>query len=145
MTSAISSLVRIWNISNSYPRCSLVVYFSIKHSYLCNKIQYLAVHPRTCWNLDGVKLGVDNWGMIQPCLTELFNAISPLPAPLRIIEIPEAFYDYIHPSGVGPALVHSRGSYYFIKFGQDLSGQYRETYRTCMYMPNQSIYQSINQ
>ena len=40
MTSAISSLVRIWKISHSYPGCSFVwkiqVYFSVKHSYLCN-------------------------------------------------------------------------------------------------------------
>ena len=41
MTSAISSLVRIWKISHSYPGCSFVrkirvVYFSLKHSYLCN-------------------------------------------------------------------------------------------------------------
>ena len=43
MTSAISSLVRIWKISHSYPGCSYiwkirVVYFSVKHSYLCNNI-----------------------------------------------------------------------------------------------------------
>ena len=42
MTSAISSLVRIWKISHSYPGCSFIwkiraVYFSVKHSYLCNK------------------------------------------------------------------------------------------------------------
>ena len=42
MTSAISSLVRIWKISHSYPGCSFVwkirvVYFSVKHPYLCNK------------------------------------------------------------------------------------------------------------
>ena len=39
---AISSLVRIWKISHLYPRCSFgwkiwVVYFSVKHSCLCNK------------------------------------------------------------------------------------------------------------
>ena len=43
MTSAISSLVKIWKISHSYPGSSFVwkiriVYFSVKHSYLCNKI-----------------------------------------------------------------------------------------------------------
>ena len=42
MTSAISSLARIWKICDSYPGCSFVwkiraVYFSVKHSYLCNK------------------------------------------------------------------------------------------------------------
>ena len=45
MTSAISSLVRIWKISHSYPGCSFVwkirvVYFSVKYSYLCNKNRY---------------------------------------------------------------------------------------------------------
>ena len=39
------SLVRIWKISHSYPGCSFVwkirvVYFSVKHSYLCNKNIY---------------------------------------------------------------------------------------------------------
>ena len=48
MTSVISSLVRIWKISHSYPGCSFVwkirvVYFSVKHSYLCNKYNYLRV------------------------------------------------------------------------------------------------------
>ena len=42
--SAISLLVRIWKISHSYPGCSFVwkirvVYFSVKHSYLCNKYE----------------------------------------------------------------------------------------------------------
>ena len=41
MTSAISSLVRIWKISHSYPECSFVwkiqvVYFSVKPSYVYN-------------------------------------------------------------------------------------------------------------
>ena len=45
MTSAISSLVRIWKISHSYPGCSFVwkirvVYFSVKHSYLYNKCHF---------------------------------------------------------------------------------------------------------
>ena len=44
-TSAISSLVRIWKTSHSYLGCCFVwkirvVYFSVKHSYLCNKMQY---------------------------------------------------------------------------------------------------------
>ena len=43
MMSAISSLVRIWKISHSYPGCSFVwkirvVCFSVKHSYLCTVI-----------------------------------------------------------------------------------------------------------
>ena len=42
MTSAISSLVRIWKICHSYPGCSFiwnlrVAHFTVKHSYLCNK------------------------------------------------------------------------------------------------------------
>ena len=46
MTSAISSLMRIWKISYSYPGCTFVwkirvVYFSVKHSYLCNKYIYI--------------------------------------------------------------------------------------------------------
>ena len=46
MTSAISSLERIWKMSYSYPGCSFVwkirvVYFSVKHSYLCNKNEYI--------------------------------------------------------------------------------------------------------
>ena len=45
MTSAISSLVRIWKISHSYPGCSFVwkirvVYFSGKHSYLFNNTKH---------------------------------------------------------------------------------------------------------
>ena len=40
-----SSLVKIWKISDSYSGCSFVwkirvVFFSVKHSYLCNKIIY---------------------------------------------------------------------------------------------------------
>ena len=45
ITSAISSLMRIWKISDSYPGCSFVwkirvVCFSVKHSYFCNKLGY---------------------------------------------------------------------------------------------------------
>ena len=45
MTSAISPLVRIWKIFHSYPGCSFVwkirvVYFSVKHSHLCNETGY---------------------------------------------------------------------------------------------------------
>ena len=51
MTSEISSLVRILKISYSYPGCSFVqkirfVYFSVKHSYLCNTCTYF-----TCVNI----------------------------------------------------------------------------------------------
>ena len=42
----ISSLVRIWKISHLYPGCSFVwkirvVYFLVKHSYLCKKNGYI--------------------------------------------------------------------------------------------------------
>ena len=52
MMSAISSLVRIWKICHSYPRCSFirnprVAYFTVKHSYLCNKISYKFVFKNT--------------------------------------------------------------------------------------------------
>ena len=48
MTSAISSLARIWKICDSYPGCSFVwkiraVYFSVKHSYLCNKQHFCTI------------------------------------------------------------------------------------------------------
>ena len=48
MTSAISSLVRIWKISHSYPGCSFVwkirvVYFSVKHLYLLYVIKGLSI------------------------------------------------------------------------------------------------------
>ena len=44
-----STLLRIWKISHPYPGCSFVwkiqvVYFSVKHSYLCNKTSYLCLH-----------------------------------------------------------------------------------------------------
>ena len=61
MRSAISSLVRIWKISHSYPGCSFVtfvwkirvVYFSVKHSYLFNNLQYLLPHLRMLYSSDG--------------------------------------------------------------------------------------------
>ena len=48
MTSAISSLVRIWKICHSYPGCSFiwnlrVAHFTVKHSYLCNIEYYYTV------------------------------------------------------------------------------------------------------
>ena len=50
MTSAISSLVRIWKIRHLYPGCSFiwkirVVYISVKHSYLCNKKYVVVKQP----------------------------------------------------------------------------------------------------
>ena len=53
MTSAISSLVRIWKISHSYPGCSFVwkiwvVSFFVKHSYLCNKKEFERIHVSYC-------------------------------------------------------------------------------------------------
>ena len=56
MTSSISSLVRIWKIRHSGPGCSFVwilrvVYFSVKHSCLYNKIYYLRyihLHSSLC-------------------------------------------------------------------------------------------------
>ena len=50
MTSAISLLLSIWKISHSYPGCSFVwkirvVYFSVKRSYLCNKLCKVTQRP----------------------------------------------------------------------------------------------------
>ena len=69
MSSAISSLVRIWKISHSYPVCSFVwkirvVYFSVKHSYLCNKKRYQVLSATvTATEIESTKKTkrIDSW------------------------------------------------------------------------------------
>ena len=56
MTSAISLLVGKWKIYHSYPEYSFihnvqVVYFTVKHSYLCNNYEYIDLKQIYCQSL----------------------------------------------------------------------------------------------